>query len=453
MLTNSMQHIYDLWIGTIESYDGALQLLQIVDFIMTWARDIYRPQVRNSLSDHDADFRELSPTSTNPFARSESVSSVLSSQSISHAVETRGLNVHPLENDFYFHRNTQDASSHPFLKWSNFTDISAPLPVQTSIRHANIVAFSFRALLMPRLREDVHILLQSSVLNQDMREKPLDLLEALKQPRYSILLRRKHIWELAKDWTGEDMRHDDTASSTNSDEVVRAVFFFRTICQSHTWQIEREVCCIISSLVATEVDSPPDNELLLSRRLQVCVALSQVRNLFGKESVSYALRNFGLILRHSQYPDVGGSQFKWASPSNQENTSITQYLALISAANRDSGTSRVRQLHTVGLREVLPVQAAAPRFLPPISEDAGKAGAMLAVRPSGWPVECPRFCLFVLPEDGIDNKVRLGQLLHAAIEDRNFYFADSDTAHGLPTWDATDWKLLRDWECLLIGDT
>jgi len=370
-------------------------------------------------------------------------------------LETRENSVLPSENGFCIYRNTQNASSNPFLKWANYSDVSAPWTAQTSIRHANIVAFSFRVLLMPNFREDTYTLPQSLVFDEDMRPRSLDLLEALQQSSYSILLRRRHIWQLAKDWTGEDMSPYDPSSATNSDEVIRAIFFFRTICQSHTWQIEREVFCIMTTSTWTDVEPHADEGFLRNQRLQILVALAQVRNIFGKESVSYALQNCSLILRHSHYPDENEAQLQWRAPSNQENASVEQYLALFNSATRDSETSRLYHRHSVGLLQVLRAgeMAEVPPFLPPISENAGKSGAMIAVRPSCWPAECPRFCLFVLSENGIDNKARLGRLLHDAIKDRNFYFADSDTAHGQPTWGAADWQLLKDWEALLSLET
>ena len=91
------------------------------------------------------------------------------------------------------------------------------------------------------------------------------------------------------------------------------------------------------------------------------------------------------------------------------------------------------------MTEVLP-------SLPIVSEIASKAGAMIAVRPRNWPAECPRLCLFVLPENGIDNKAQLARLINDVIKDGDFYFADE------PKWDGDDWKLLRAWEALLTHE-
>lgn len=243
----------------------------------------------------------------------------------------------------------------------------------------------------------------------------------------------------------------DPSSAANTDEVIRAVFFFRTIFQSHNWQIEREVCCIMSTFTRTDAEPHPSEEFLLNQRLQkLLIALAQVRNIFGKESVSYALQNCSLILCHDNE-----GQLQWDSLSSQGNASVKQYLALFNSATRDSETSRLYYHHSVGLLQVFRTgeMMEIPRCFPSVSEDASKPGAMLTVRPSCWPKECPRLCLFVLPENGIDDKTRLGRLLHDAIEARNFYFAESDTAHGQPPWGAADWKLLKDWKAFLGFET
>ena len=357
--------------------------------------------------------------------------------------ETRENSVMPSENGFSTTRNTQDASSNPFLKWANYyhSHTSAPWTSQTCIRHANIVSFSFRVLLLPNFRDGAQIR-RIGFLQRAMSS---GLLESLQQSSYSVLLKRRHIWQLAKDWTGEEeMSLHDASIATNSDTVIRAIFLFRTICQSHSWQIEREVCCIMTTFTGTDVEPHRDERFLLNQYSQILTALAQVRNIFGKESVEYALRKCSLILRHS---DAEG-QVQWASRPKQENASVEQWLALFDSATRDSETSRLYHRHSVGLLHVLRAgeMTDVPPFLPIVPEIAGKGGAMLAVTPSSWPVECPRLCLFVLPE--IDNRAQLARLLHDAIEDKTFYFADSN-----PTWTEADWKLVRTWEAHLAHES
>lgn len=47
--TNSTQDIFLLWDGSLMFNDNALQLVLIVDYIVDWARDIYRPSLLRQL--------------------------------------------------------------------------------------------------------------------------------------------------------------------------------------------------------------------------------------------------------------------------------------------------------------------------------------------------------------------------------------------------------------------
>lgn len=452
-----MQRVYDLWHGTIESHDGALQLFQIVDFIWTWARDVHRRQIRNCLRGHDADGREVSPTSTNPFARSESVFSTSSLRSLSHALfETRENSVMPPEDGIHSYLNIRDASSHPFLKWASYCDASAPWTAQTSTRRADIIAFSFRVLLMPDTKEEFHSLLHSLRWDEGRRARLLNLLALTQQSSYSVLLRRRQIWDLAKNWTGVDLSPSHPSSATSPEEVTRAFFFFRTFCQRDNWQIKREVYCIMSALTVSDAELYPNEWFLSIQHAGVLRTLAQVRNIFGKESVAYALRSCSLILRHPYHSDGAADQLEWSGPSDEKIAadSITQYFALFNDMASVSEISRLYHRQSVGLLQVLRTGESIerPSCLTRIPENVGR-GAVLAIRPSSWPSECPRFCLFVLLEHGIDDKARLGRLLHDAVEDREMYFADRDTAQGQPSWSTGDWKVLQDWEALLSSKT
>jgi hypothetical protein len=48
-MTDIYQEIQSLWHGRLGEYDGALQILLIIDFIFDWACDIYRPTIISQL--------------------------------------------------------------------------------------------------------------------------------------------------------------------------------------------------------------------------------------------------------------------------------------------------------------------------------------------------------------------------------------------------------------------
>jgi hypothetical protein len=330
-----------------------------------------------------------------------------------------------------------------------------PWTAQTSTRHADVIAFSFRVLLMPDTKEEFQSLLHSLRWDEGRRARLLNLL-ALTQQSYSVLLRRRQIWALAKIWTGEDLSPSHPSSATSPEEVTRAFFFFRTFCQRDNWQIKREVYCIMSALTVSDAELHPNERFLSIQETGVLRALAQLLSIFGKESVAYALRSRSLILCHPHHSDGAAGQLEWSRPSDEKITadSVTQYFTLFDDTASVSEISRLYHRQSVGVREVSRTLEGIerPSCLPRIPEEVG-TGAVLAIRPSSWPPECPRFCLFVLLEHGIDDNARLGRLLHDAIEDREMYFADRDTAQGQPSWSAADWKVLQDWEALLSSKT
>ncbi|KAH9212893.1 hypothetical protein DL95DRAFT_410794 [Leptodontidium sp. 2 PMI_412] len=164
---NKSVKVFQLWHGNLESQDGALQVFQIVDFIWTWARDVYRPQIRRCLSGRVASRRELSPTSTNPFSRSQSVLSVLSVRSASRPVLDTML---------------EDETPAPEVaddghQWSDPLNVSSLRPFHAVVRHSDFVLFSFRVLEIPDDLKSFHDLIDSLRYDEESR---MMLLHALK---------------------------------------------------------------------------------------------------------------------------------------------------------------------------------------------------------------------------------------------------------------------------------
>jgi hypothetical protein len=204
IVTKTLQQVFQLWHGNLESQDGALQIFQIVDFVWTWARDVYRPQIRNCLRGYDAYQREISPTSTNPFPRSQSVLSLPSARSFSQPLLDAMLEdditaqevVSDDQPDF------QDASSHPFLKWADRRDVSMPWAPHTSMRHSDIVMFSFRVLEIPENQESFFDLIQSLRYDHENSRIMLNALRVIRQNQYTLPMKRGQIHDLEKYWTG-----------------------------------------------------------------------------------------------------------------------------------------------------------------------------------------------------------------------------------------------------------
>ena len=73
-----LQNIHNLWSGQVDSFDGALQILLIVDYILDWARDLYRPGI----------YRLLESISSSNFDDTMSMVSDSDIHSLNHRVTT-----------------------------------------------------------------------------------------------------------------------------------------------------------------------------------------------------------------------------------------------------------------------------------------------------------------------------------------------------------------------------
>lgn len=464
IIIKTPQQVFHLWHGNLESQDGALQMFQIVDFIWTWARDVYRPQIRKCLSSHASDQREVSPTTTNAFSRSQSVLTVLRARSFSQPLFEPMLEddtpAQEVANDDQ--QDFQAANSHPFLRWASHRNVSTSWAPHTSIRHSDVVMFSFRILEIPESQESFHELISS--LQYDDQEKLTMMLHALKaiqQGQCTSSLKRGQINDMEKYWTGVNTQTPYGGSMLNRlDEEVEAFFLFRTFCQQEDWQIKREIYCVtwtpraasvLGMYFGTYIDLTLDDEdsLLSPQYTDFTQAFQQLRKLSGRQSVAYALNNTSLILLPCKDASERGIQLQWREPQSQGMLEqvIAQYVALFDSVSCSENEVRSYHHQCSRLLWVLPTEQAIDTSsgLEAVSDDVGKGGAMLAFKPNAWPRQCPRFCLFVLVGHGFQDEANLGSLLRYTIKERDMYCVFEGAAEDPERLSATDRQLLQSW--------
>jgi hypothetical protein len=463
MVTKISQQVFHLWHGNLESQDGALQIFQIVDFIWTWARDVYRPQIRRCLSGHVIYQREISPTSTNPFPRAQSVLSVLSARSFSQPLlETMvedDTTAREVVNDDQ--RGFEDASFHPFLRWAGHRDVSTPWAPHTSIRHSDIVMFSFRILEIPESQESFHDLINSLRHDHENSRMMLYALKAIQETQYTLPLKRAQIHDIEKYWTGVNTQTPYGLSTmSRPDQTVETFFLFRTFCQQEDWQLKREVYCVIwssraasvlSMFLETAIDLSFDEDILPSiQHSEFIQAFQQLRKLSGRQSVAYALNNTSLILLPTDDASGRRNQLQWRQPQSRgiPEQVIAKYVALFDSASCNEDVVQSHHHQCGRLLWVLRTEQATDTSpdLEIISDNVGKGGAMLALKPGAWPQQCPRFCLFVLLDHGFHDEARLGGLLSYTIRERDMYCVVEDAAQEPERLTAADKHLLRSWE-------
>jgi hypothetical protein len=497
-----MQCVYDLWHGTIESQDGALQLLQIVDHIWTWARDIYRPGVITCLQ--TLNNREASPASPVQFYSTPSIRSNSMSLSIRSHGNTPPRQLHntfqrdqtasahtsepvsrsrqriELESTRYrsagpskdmrdviiisdegneqvearpgvirHHQNPQDGPArasipaHPISKWAALHSESAELSSFATVCHANTARFTFR------IREitDFEVYL-SSGYSEFTRKERWQLMDIYP---ISTRISRGTLSRFETYWT---QRHlGEPVSSPH--EVVRATIFFHTYLEQTNWEIVREIVCVIWPTKIVDEDGKlvplvHIPQIDIDRLFQWSFPL---KRLSGSQSVLCAHNDYTLLPNFDHFRHSGNSDDRpvmmWQTSSDVLPSGI-KLMACIKLLKDDALFAFTSNVMHAG--DLEPIRAALTKtptevsgILPGFPDTTNHANSFIAIKPSSWPMRTARFCLFVLQEEGFDSAKVLRQLLQDAVRNENMighrseFLLTKEEQAGISRWE--DWLL------------
>lgn len=411
-----------MWQGTIQSQDGALQLLLIVDYIRSWARDIYRTAIRELIASSSTSFPPVSPVSTDRFRHSISLGPTSSPAPNSQDLEGIQSNgpVHG------YHRSQRQQStepvflphamSNPFLRWAVGHPTSPSWTALGSVRHANIVNFEFQ----------IHNHCAAADIREEGWLSTEDRSFVAVSNDHSIRISREHLVDVASVW-GTRFQPDLGLGLVRA---LRATFYFQTYCDKSSWQIKRVLHCII-----WEAEQLPVHENCNTREFMT--AMLQVRNIHSRDSVCLALQPLGLILR----PKRGEAALEWA-PFPESNVPENTFDILSGlAAGESQVAERARRVSLDnGLLWTATVLEGQHQRVPESwGRDTRTGDSLVAIRPSSWPDTCPKFCLFVLCETDYRSGSKLVHLLEKAASTNNFY---GDKHYQ---WGEHDLRTLRQW--------
>ena len=457
----------DIWHGTILSQDGGLQLLYIVDYICDWARNVYRPKIRECLA---GGMREITPSSTCPYSRSQSVltQATETTQAVPQYERTvEGEASLPTERKTFRFLSTSEASSHPFSRWSADSHQRHTWTARATVRHSDLVNCSFRVFEIPEDAAAIFSLQSSMEEDRDGSQTMLLLLDLMQSKRYTIWLTRRTIDRLENCWTGAAKNPTQRTNAEYPDQRVGTFIFFRTFCNPEDWQINREICCIIWSLEAARLMSAIarpvgmtvfDREPWVSSNpVEFNETFPPFQSLCGRASVAYALGNATFSLSSKAGP-MGVRQLQWELPSAHGVTEavIAHLLSLMNSPATRQAEFHSENRQSSKLLEVLRNQSSTeiPSSFPHVPDDMGRGGAVLAVRPDSWPTTCPRLCLFVLVESCFNQREEFGQFLSAAVNEREIYGVDGPTAAGPASFlSREDRLLMKRWRASLSRDS
>jgi hypothetical protein len=308
---------------------------------------------------------------------------------------------------------------HPLLRFSSSHKDSKCWSKHATIRHSDLVLFSFHHAAVP---EDPDVLRawlsQSNATGDHLQE--IMLLCCLIQETNAVTITMNGILQLENIWT----RTTHQLGSENDDPMIAWVWFHSYI-RSRDWQVVREMNCLtvsarsFSELVAMAgIPWTPLSDDWIAHRCH-CLAenAESLRSLCGKESAIAAMSD--LVLRLETYlRGDGEAHFRWT----KESATATVATTALDADRRSlwkSVSSRSRlQVHTSGfhskelLEELLPGKVVPP-FLANILKipaDFGNSGAVLLQSAPVWPARAfSRYCLMVLDETSFDDEPALSR--------------------------------------------
>lgn len=352
--------------------------------------------------------------------------------------------------------NVSYMNAHPF-KWAAFRHNVPTWARQTTMRHSDTILFSFHVLHIPEVEDDFRMLLFSSLRRDENQDSMMRLISMTNQRQNSVLLTRDDILELEIEWTNADIVMSHASRATNSKNLIRAFFFYRTSFQEKNWQIRRQVYCLTWSERATRLlrkysgtNSDIQGEFEPSQctdRSIMSRLFSHMQGKFGRESVIMALDDTVHVLRSSDHPSPNGSQLNWVKQVDHEadDASISQFGAMFQATQREASMSKLYYRENTNLLRIF---RSGPAAIVPSNNlhledvNVGK-GAMLIVKPDKWPSDCPRFCLFLMSLEGSTDKAHLGRLLDGTISEAYLVAGEqwrSSTAN---------WTIIRKWTSYL----
>lgn len=317
----------------------------------------------------------------------------------------------------------QITTDHPFLRWATAHSSSEQLSNFATIRHANIIVYSFRIRDIHDMEQFFHR--RASAHHLGSKLKLLDLMKS------AIMLQARDLYELARYWTSK------TPVVDNANGTITVSLFYHTYCRPNDWQIVRQIQCIIwpedyyqqkmNGLNGVLVDKLRKQQpVRLDRLLSSFV---QLRSLSGRHSLYSALNDYCLL------PFVSDRTVDWAPGTifGIRPTIMKMCIGLLD----DNLLFADRPNQVEGISTVDGDEGNTEILQSILGEVPGWQQAVVVVRPDWWPSESPKFCLFVLLNDDYDNREVLVKLLRDEFSRRRFY--------GLDRCSPSDTRRLREW--------
>jgi hypothetical protein len=301
--------------------------------------------------------------------------------------------------------------SHPFVQWASLYSTSSELATFGTIRHADIVSYSFCIREIPDI--EGYLSANKSSYTRKERLRLIDLY------RFAILISREDLHHLKSHWTGI------IGTNIRTDKIVRVTLFYHTYLQPTSWQIIREIHCIVWPRDGIDEKALLDRPTITIQTIDSAryewmkYGIEPLKQLRGSRSVLCALNNYIIIPVFQQFRHQGlrdDHSVIWEVPKTffQSDTNIKECIELLrddwlfigspQSGHRDAKENMVMVDPTDSGLDICEI-------LPDLPEQFNEAGSLIALKPGDWPDKIPKFCLFVWVKEHFDDGNVLGELL------------------------------------------
>lgn len=396
-------------------------------------RDITPADTSTSSQVDESNFVPNSSTHATPRAKSPETPSLRDLTQEIEEDDTEMQDIHLVEEDHETVRSTNLNDYHPLLRFFISNNSSNHWSRHATIRHSNVVLFSFRHFAIPEDGEALGVCLNSFRMAGGITHAAKCLSELLEEKNV-VTITMNGVYQLENLWA----RTSHQPVSEN-DCPIRARILFHTYLRSKDWQVVRELSCVTGSRRAIEelvikagnTWSWPSNDWTVHRCPCLITDTQSLRSLCGKESTTSAALNLSLHLEPLVH-DNAEAHFRWATQSNTEADEARfdpwAALNLKSSSHRSISGLRYRSI----LEELLPGRSAPPFLVPllRIPTRLGVNGAILLKKPPSWSAICPTFCLMVFDESSFDDEPGLSQKITRVFNAGDIYVVQLDGSRG-----------------------
>ena len=439
----------------------------MLDYICDWARDIYRPDVLRCLAGGDMDARDATPAYTiissltddsngvpdsplisTPRAASPEKPSLIDltlgiedydlemedARLIGHDLEME--DAHLIGQDLPSLTSTDPADQHPLLRFSSIHHHPKHWSKHATIRHANLVLFSFRHFAIPEDSQALVAWLNSFSLPRGIARFAQTLSQEIERSN-AVTITMNGVLQLENLWT----RSTHQPSSDNDDPIL-AWIYFDSYLRSSDWQVVRELSCVTASQSAIKklmtIAGIPLSSSSIDWTAHRCHCLTtdaqSLRSLCGKDSTISA----ALILRLQLQSFVHANDevhFRWTKESDTEDEAVRRAgLRLRSSVDPDNFfQGQISGLRNRDLYEELLSGSLMPPFLLPFMRTPWRFGAKDAVllkkTPLWFAASCPQYCLMVFDETGFDDEPALARKVIRLSDTGDVYVLESNELH------------------------